>query len=423
MSVIPVRIDANVFNDAYLPHLENMARTQILYGGSSSGKSVFLAQRCVIDILGGGRNYLVCRAIQRYLRISVFNEIEKVIRAWELEGQFKINKTGMTITCSNGYQIIFVGLDDEQKLKSVTPAKGMITDIWVEEATETNKNMLKQLNKRLRGIEVGKDAKPKRLTLSFNPILKTHPIYEIYFSPTKWADDQAEYNDGELSILKTTHLDNAFLSEKDRKDLEDETDPYYFQVYTLGNWGVLGSAIFRNWKVKDLSEEIETYDNIFNGLDFGFSNDPAAAVRLHYNKKKKEIYIFGEMWELGLTNDILAAELKPIIEQEYITCDSAEPKSIAELNNLGINAHGAIKGKDSVNFGIQWLQQHKIIIDSNCIKTKHEFEVYRYKEDKHGNAMRIPVDSDNHIIDALRYALEDEMRAYTVEVQENPFYE
>src|SRR5690606_27492679 len=126
-------------------------RTQVFFGGASSGKSVFLAQRCVVDLLNGGRNYLVCRAVGRTIRRSVFNEIIKIIGGWGLSELFTVNKSEMIITCSNGYQIMFAGLDDVEKLKSMIPARGVITDIWVEEATETDRDSLKQLYKRQRG--------------------------------------------------------------------------------------------------------------------------------------------------------------------------------------------------------------------------------------------------------------------------------
>jgi len=173
-----------------------------------------------------------------------------VINEWELENLFQVNKSDMLITCENGYQIIFAGLDDVEKLKSLTPSRGEITDVWVEEATEIEKNSLKQLYKRQRG---GSEKTSKRITLSFNPILQTHWLYKDYFASLGWADEQTEYNNGALSILKTTYKDNKFLTSDDIKDLENETDPYYYSVYTLGNWGILGNVIFTNFRIEDLS--------------------------------------------------------------------------------------------------------------------------------------------------------------------------
>lgn len=403
MNNIPIKIDADIFNDVYLPHLENMARTQIFYGGSASGKSVFLAQRAVVNVLEGGRNYLVCMALAKYIRHAVFKEIKKTIDGWGLSGEFKINKTDLTITCSNGYQFLFAGLDDADKLKSITANKGVITDILVEEATLTTSKAIKQLNKRLRGLELGRTSPKKRLHLAFNPIIKSHHIYKEYFSNTEWADDQTEYNDGKLSILKTTYKDNRFLAPEDIQDLEDEADKYYYDVYTLGNWGVLGDVIFTNYQVKDLSKIKGDFDNHRNGLDFGYSNDPAAFIRSHFDKKKKIVYIVDEFYALELSDEELAAEIKPVIGAEPLLCDSAEPKSIAKLKKLGLKAVSAKKGKDSIRFGIKWLKGYTIIIDVRCVIFKREIETYQWKKDKHGESLNIPVDRNNHGIDALRY--------------------
>src|SRR3990167_2921821 len=259
-SEIGVHIDPEVFNEVYIPLLNDMARTQIIYGGSSSGKSVFEAQRSIVDVLKGGRNYLVVRKVGNTLRRSVFNEVLKVINDWNIQELFTVNKTEMTITCENGYQILFAGLDDVLRLKSITPAKGVLTDIWVEEATEVERDDLKQLSKRLRGRELrSKVDVPKRVTLTFNPILQTHHIYVDFFSTVAWADDQTEYRGPELSITKTWYVHNRFLTEADVANLLNEADEYYRQVYTLGNWGVLGNVIFKNWKMVDLSKEGEYY--------------------------------------------------------------------------------------------------------------------------------------------------------------------
>jgi len=400
-----VIIDPAVFNDAYAPYLNDTARTEIFYGGSGSGKSVFVAQRSVVDLMRGGRNYLICRQVGRTLRGSVFTEICRVINQWGVGKLFAINKSDMLITCTNGYQIIFAGLDDVEKLKSLTPAKGVITDVWVEEATETDRASVKQLYKRQRG---GSDNTPKRLTLTFNPILQTHWIYEDYFSRIGWTDKQTDYKADDLTILKTWYIHNKFLTPDDVRDLENETDKYYRDVYTFGNWGVLGNVIFTNWRVEDLSEMQDQFTNRRIGLDFGFSSDPAAMPMTHYDRAHKTIYVYDELYECGLTNDVLADEIRPRLGDDYITCDSAEPKSIAELVRYGIRAGAAVKGKDSVTHGIQWLQQQTIVVDTKCINMQNELRSYKWKEDAAGNAIRQPVDKNNHLIDALRYAYEQD---------------
>jgi phage terminase large subunit len=392
-------------NDVYEPHLDNFARIQIFYGGSSSGKSVFAAQRAVIDVLQGGRNYLICRAVGRTIRRSVFSEINSAISEAGLNSLFDVNKSEFIITCANGYQFLFTGLDDTEKIKSIRPDKGVITDVWIEEATETERDAIKQLLRRQRG---GDEKIPKRLTMTFNPIYKTHWIYQDYFSRIAWADDRTEFQSPDLSILKTTYKDNHFLTDQDIAGLENETDSYYRDVYTLGKWGVLGDVIFKNWRVEDLSGMRDQFTNHHNGLDFGFSSDPAAMPVTHYDRNHKTIYIYDELYERGLTNDVLAREIKQRIGQEYIYCDSAEPKSIMELQQHGINAIPTRKGKDSILFGIQWLQQQQIVIDTRCINARAEFNVYHWKKDKDGNALRQPIDKNNHLIDALRYAYENE---------------
>jgi len=398
---VNVQISKKVFNEVYIPYLENVIRTQIFFGGSSAGKSVFISQRCVIDLLEGGRNYLVIRNTANTLRTSVFNEIRKVISLFTLERLFRINKTEMTITCVTGYQILFRGLDDAEKLKSIIPEKGVITDILIEEATETKRDDVKQLYKRLRG----KSKVLKRLTLCFNPIFRTHWIFKEYFK--NWVEGGTEYHDDKLSILKTTYKDNLrFLEQDDIDELENEQDPYYREVYTLGNWGILGDLIFTNWKIKDLSGIKNTFGIYYNGLDFGFANDPTAAGRQAI--KGKKLYILQELlYELGLTNDVIASRLKPDIKKEYIRCDSSEPKSIAELRTYGIEALPARKGPGSVNFGIQYMRQFEIIIDRQCQNAINEFQLYHWQKNKSGEVINTPVDRDNHFMDQVRYALND----------------
>lgn len=407
MKMVNVEVDTEVINPVYKKYLDDYTPTQIFYGGSSSGKSVFvIGQRVIFDILQGGRNYLICRQVGRTIRNSVFNEVKKTITDWGVSSLFVVNKADMVITCSNGYQILFAGLDDVEKLKSITPVKGVITDIVLEEATETELASLKQLEKRLRG---GSEKIDKRLTLLFNPILQNHWIYKTYFESIGWADTQKEYHKDGLSILKTTYKDNKFLTKQDVIRLENEKDEYYYKVYTLGNWGVLGNVIFKNWKVEDLTDKLKDFTNPRNGLDFGFSSDPAASVRTHYDTKHKTIYIYDELYETGLTNQELAPQLFTMHGKDLITGDSSEPKSIEELNRNKCYVRGAKKGKDSVNFGIQWLQQQTIIVDSKCINMQNELSMYKWKEDAGGNAMPVPVDKNNHLIDALRYAYEDDM--------------
>lgn len=382
-------------NPAYYQYLKNQHIRQIFYGGSSSGKSYFLAQRCVLDILEGKRNYLILRNMMVTIRRSTFNEIKKAILKMNVGHLFKVNSTDMTITCiKNNKQILFCGCEDPEKLKSITPIDGVITDAWIEEATEISRDAYKQIENRLRGVA---DV-VKRITFSFNPIMKTHWIFTEFFS--MWEDDKTVYKDDRLLIVKTTYRDNMFLTQDDINRYENETDPYYKAVYCDGEWGVLGKVIFKNWKVADLTEIKKQACNFKLGLDFGFSDDPTAWVQTHYDRARKTIYILDEIYQCELLNDDLADMLinEKNIGNTPIACDCAEPDRITELCRRGIKAYPVVKGKGSVGFGIDWLKRQTIIIDVNCQHFKNEIQSYQWREDKFGNVLKEPVDKNNHCL-------------------------
>lgn len=389
-------------NDAYIPYLNDTTRTQIFFGGSSSGKSFFLAQRVVMDVLKG-HNYLIVRNVANTIKRSVYNQIVKTIIDFNLSEVFQMSKSEMVITCKrNNRQILFGGLDDPEKLKSITPIDGVITDIWIEEATETAREAYKQLTKRLRGATP--DGIGKHIIFSFNPILQTHWIYQEFF--WNWDDSKNLYKSDDLLILKTTYKDNKFLTDEDIYALEHETDPYFYNVYTLGNWGVLGKVIFKNWRTEDLSDVIPSFDNIYNGIDFGVT-DPNAFIRVHVNEGQKQIFVFNEYKKSNTLIDELAEELNNrISKDEFIVGDPQGAQAILELNNRGITVIPAKKGPNSINDGISWLKEYEIIIDIHCQEFKNEIQSYHWQEDKLGNALPKPVDKDNHLIDALRYATE-----------------
>lgn len=322
---------------------------------------------------------------------------------------YNINRSNLTITCTrNNKQILFSGLDDSEKIKSITPINGVLERVFVEEATEVKRDAIKQLQKRLRG----RSENDKYIVLAFNPILKSHFIYKDYFQ--NWQDDKDVYEDENLLIVKSTYKDNMFLTERDKQLLESEQDEYWRNVYVYGNWGILGHVIFKNWRVEDLSDRIPTFDHIYNGLDFGYSSDPNAIIRVHLDKTRKKIYVFDEWYQAGMSDDELLRVIKKMIGHEYITCDSAEPKTIDYLAANNVYAVGAVKGADSINRGIRWIQGYEIIIDVRCQNFKNEIEQYHWLEDKNGNAMARACDVNNHLIDGLRYALNDEILAAEV---------
>ena len=406
-----IRLDKaeEVINPVFLKEIYNDTPTQIFFGGSSSGKSFFvLAQRTILDIMTSDRNFLIVRKVAVTNRNSTFNQVKKGIYDLGFDDYFKINKSEMTITCTwNNNQILFAGLDDVEKLKSITPEKGVVTDIIIEEATEISRDDYKQLTKRLRG----ESTVIKRIIMMFNPIHQLHWIYKEFFLEN-WDPSKFEFQGESLYIQKTTYRDNNFLEIDDIERIESETDPYYRDVYNDGNWGIVGNTIFKHgegaghWHVEDLSEISKTFDRFHNGLDFGFSSDPAAFVRVHLDKRNKRLYILDELFATGLDNDQLSELLSPKIGTELITCDSAEPKSIKELRNNRINAFGAKKGKGSIENGYRFLLGLEIIIDEKCQNVINEFSIHKWKQDKSGVALRIPEDKNNHGIDSCRYSIE-----------------
>jgi phage terminase large subunit len=238
--MLDLQFERGVFNDVYLPYLRDESRILIFYGGGGSGKSYFIAQRLVIRLISEvKRNALVLREDEKYNGVSTFPLLRQVISRWNLGAYFTVTVSPMRIICRlNCNEIRFAGLNDPEKIKSVTFAKGILTDIWVEEASEIAESAFNQLLIRLRGSEKAN----KQIVLSFNPIVANHWLKRRFFD-----------NDNGAAILKTTYKDNRFLTREDCEQLESfkESDPYYYGVYCLGEWGVYGETVFDKAKVAE----------------------------------------------------------------------------------------------------------------------------------------------------------------------------
>lgn len=237
--MINIQINKKVFNEKYLPYLDNEDRYLLFYGGGSSGKSYYIVQRYVYKMLTRKMNLLVVRQTGNTNRDSTFALFKQVINQWNLSTLFDI--TDLRIKCKNGNEVIFRGLDDTEKIKSTTFENGELTDIWVEEATECQEADINQLKVRLRG---GKSK--KQMVLSFNPVNANHWI-KRHFIDSKLA-----------TVCHSTYKDNKFLTEEDKIVLESfkNTDPYYYNVYCLGLWGVLGKTFFNAEKINDRLSQI-----------------------------------------------------------------------------------------------------------------------------------------------------------------------
>lgn len=396
-----LHVPAKHFNLAYAPCAGAMQRYQLLYGGAGSGKSAFVASRVAVDALIG-RNTLVVRQVADRIKNSCYNEIVKAIRRMELGHLFLLRADSITCLYS-GAQILFSGLDDAEKVKSVTPSQGVLTDIWMEEATEIAWESFRQLDKRLRG----ESRFVKRITITFNPCNRLHWLCRQFFEGK--AIMKPLHIEGDVLYLHTTYQDNRFLTEDDRLALEKERDAFQYAVYTKGEWGKTGNQVLENWRREDLSRMQVRPKRLRHGLDFGFTLDPSAVVKAAYDGQSKTIYVLDEMLLHGATNDVLARHLKPFLAGRPVLCDSAEPKSIAELRLHGIPARGAKKGRDSVAHGIQWLRQHTLVVDERCDHFLKEVEGWCFQKSPSGENLSLPRPGNDHLLDALRYALHEDM--------------
>jgi phage terminase large subunit len=405
-----------VVNPVYYPLLWDRKRFNVLYGGAASGKSVFGGgQRPVYRMISEkGHNYLGVRKVDKANRDSTFAVMMQTINAWGLQDAFHVTVQPLAITCKhNGNQMLFRGLDDPEKLKSITFQSGPLTDIIIEEASELTPEEDRQLRLRLRGVS----AYPKQLTYMFNPIDALHWLKGRFFDKPLPAD--------RATVLKTTYKANAWLAAEDRAELEalKDEDLTYYQIYALGEWGVIGNVVFSNYVVEDFSYDLADFDAVYQGQDYGF-NHPFAFELV--GMKDGELYIFDEVYRRQRTNTELIADAteyfreRGILEQvmnSATTADSAEPDRIKEWNQNGWRTIASKKGPGSERFGIDFMKHKRIHIHrERCPGIAAEIPIFKYREDKNGNVLEEFVDFKNDGIAAVRYATESIHSAHYVGV-------
>jgi phage terminase large subunit len=299
-----------------------------------------------------------------------------------------------------GQKILFRGLDDPLKITSITVKHGVLNYVWLEEAYEVeNEDTFNKIEMSIRG------KMPKGYFKSF--ILTFNPWSECWLKK-RFFDNP----DDDTLAMTTTYTCNEWLDESDIKQFEymKQNNPRRYRIEGLGEWGISEGLIYVNTERRDikLQDFIGKRDYYaFYGLDFGFT-DPTAFVGGFINFELKEIYVLMELYEPGLTNQDIAERLKTMgIRHEVIKCDAAEPKSIEELRKAGINAKPASKGPDSVKFGIQKLQNFKIIYSPDCVNFEHEIKNYCWAKDRQGKQTDTPDHEYSHLMDGLRYATVD----------------
>lgn len=461
MSKRKLAFPKELFNDKFYNYVFNVwgRDVTLLLGSAGSSKSVHEALKTVYRVFFKNHNVLVVRKRYNSLKDSFYTELKKAIHTLKLSGYFKFTVAPLSIQCTNGRVILFRGLDDVEKIKSIVPENGIINHIVCEEATEIDEDDLNQLQFRSRGggdrldtDEISKLRKgiatatteqhmrdiravfldavhvsdsgniaDKSITLMFNTISEDHwipqrfifkkgrPIFELPVS----EDQPSIYDTKELYIMHSTHWDNQFLTIDDHMRYESYKfiDQYYYDVYARGLWGILGDTIFTKFKLARFDDQfIQNVPIIRVGQDFGHT-DPTTLVRVGINKAKREIYIIDEAGESGLDTAGIVAQCSAFLyRDEIVRCDSADPITIRDLQTYGIKAIGV---KKPPNYKIQFvrmLKMYTIYISEKCPNFLREIRSYTWPVDKNGKRIEEVPDGNDHYIDAgLFYALNDDL--------------
>ena len=393
-------------------------RYRVVKGSRASKKSKTTALWFIVNMMKYPEaNTLVVRKTARTLKDSCYTELKWAIHRLGVDAWWSFKESPLEMTYTpTGQKIYFRGLDDPLKVTSITVDVGALCWMWLEEAYEINKeDDFNILDESIRG-EVP-EGLFKQITLTFNPWNEHHWLKKRFF------DDP----DSETLALTTNYMCNEWLDDADIRMFEDmkKRNPRRYAVAGLGGWGIVDGLVYENWHEESFDlitkkeyDSLDAYEKPRNpvfkddlvscfGMDFGYTNDPSTLFCGMVDIKNKRLYVFDEMYEKGLSNKRIFETIKEMgYAKERITADSAEPKSIDELKAYGLKVKGAMKGKDSIKNGIQWIQDLEIIIHPRCVNFITEISNYTWDQDKFGNKRNEPIDDFNHLMDAMRYALE-----------------
>lgn len=392
----------DVVGKGYATFWHYRGRYRIVKGSRRSKKSKTMALWSIYNIMKhADSNMLVVRKTYRTLKDSCFTELKWAIKRLQVEHLWQVKESPLEMTyIPTGQKIYFRGLDDELKITSIAVEVGVLCWMWIEEAYEiTKEEAFDTLAESILG-----DCPEhlwKQITLTFNPWSDRTWIKARFF----------DVQDPDILAITTNYMCNEWLSPDDRKEFDrmKVNNPRRYNVAGLGNWGVVDGLVYEKWTEQafTLSQLPKDVQSAF-GLDFGYTNDPSALFCGFVSLEHRQIYVWDEMYRKGMSNKAIFQEVCRMgYQKELITADCAEPKSIDELHGLGLSRiRGAKKGKDSVNNGIQWIQDFQIIIHPRCVNFLTEISQYQWKKDKFGKALNEPEDDNNHLMDAMRYALE-----------------
>ncbi|MCL2083203.1 MAG: PBSX family phage terminase large subunit [Oscillospiraceae bacterium] len=383
-------------------------RYRVVKGSRASKKSKTTALNIITRMMEyPTANTLVVRKVFRTLKDSCFTELKWAIKRLEAEAWWEVKESPLELTYKpTGQKIYFRGLDDPLKVTSITVANGVLCWMWIEEAYEISKESdFDMLDESIRGAIP--EGMFKQITLTFNPWNEQHWLKKRFF----------DRQDGNILAMTVNYLCNEWLDDADREvfDTMAKQNPRRFKVAGMGEWGIAEGLIYENWEEQSFDlNEIRNRVGVQSafGLDFGYTNDPSALFCGLIDPVSREIFVFDELYEKGLTNRELYQHIAAKgFSKEKISADSAEPKSIDELRELGLQRiQPARKGPDSVCNGIQLIQGHKIIVHPNCGSFLTELSNYTWGEDNFGRKINVPAYGFDHLMDAMRYAAADAVR-------------
>lgn len=376
-------------------------RYRICKGSRASKKSKTTALWYIYHIMKlPGSNLLVIRKTGRTLKDSCFTELKWAVSRLKVDHLWKFKESPLEAEyLPTGQKIYFRGLDDPLKVTSITVDTGVLCWMWIEEAYEIMKeDDFDVLDESIRGE--CPDHLFKQITLTFNPWNERHWIKARFF----------DVEDPDILALTTNYMCNEWLDKADLAVFERMriNNPRRYAVAGLGGWGVVEGLIYERWREEafTLSSLPKDAQSAY-GLDFGYTNDPTALFCGFVSLEQKQLYVWDELYQKGMSNKAIYDQVARMgYSKERITADSAEPKSIDELKGLGLRVSGAKKGKDSINNGIQWIQDLEIVIHPRCVSFLTEISSYQWKTDKFNKKLNEPEDDNNHLMDAMRYALE-----------------
>lgn len=383
-------------------------RYRVCKGSRASKKSKTTALWCIVNLMAyPDANLLVVRKVFRTLKDSCFTELKWAINRLGVPQFWEIKESPLEMTYKpTGQKVYFRGLDDPLKITSITVEHGFLCWCWIEEAYEIgSENDFNMLDESIRGAIPAETGLFKQITLTFNPWNEHHWLKKRFFDKP----------DSETLAMTTNYTCNEWLDEADKKvfDTMRENNPRRYRVAGLGDWGIADGLVYENWEEKAFDlEELRRLPNVSSafGLDFGYTNDPTALFCGLIDTKAKIIWVFDEIYKKGMSNEAIAeAVIKAGYAKEKIKADAAEPKSIDRLYTLGLSRiRRARKGKDSINSGIDFIRDFKIFVHPKCVNFITEISNYTWVTDsKTGQKINKPIDDFNHLMDAMRYALED----------------